>query len=606
MKPVRTALAAALALAALPAFAQTYSQTIFFGDSLTDSGTFRPALISVGGPAAASLGRFTTNPALVYAEYIADFYGTRATPSNQGGTNYAVGGARVTTNTAGAFGPIPSLQAQVNTYLSANGGRADSNALYTVFGGANDLFAIAGGAPAGPTLGAAVAGQIGIVNSLTAAGARYILVPTLPDLGLTPAARAQGPAAQAQFTALSTNYNNALFSGLASAKLRVIPLDTFTLLREIVASPAQFGITNISGTACNPQITAQSLTCNPSTYANPSAPYTYLFADGVHPTLVTHRIFGDYAISMLEAPRQVAVLPHTAAVVGRARADRVDAQFDARSTSEGEGMRWWADVRGDFQRYDHGGLYDGAGPSLTAGVDWRSGSLIYGGFGGFGRSNFDFGRRGGSFDQREATLGGYAGWRSGPAWVNGQLSYGRLNYNVDRDVQLGIATRRHHGEAGGRNLTAGIQGGWEFGSGALRHGPVAGVLLQQIRIDGFAEDQPALSTSLAYPSQTFDSRIGKLGWQMHYEGGAVAPYARITFDREFGNAASQAFARSQTLGTTGNYAVPGLAFDDSYATIQFGARASLFGLKGDVGASLTNAQKRGNDATVYMTVGSDF
>ena len=45
MKPVRTALAAALALAALPAFAQTYSQTVFFGDSLTDAGAFRPGLV---------------------------------------------------------------------------------------------------------------------------------------------------------------------------------------------------------------------------------------------------------------------------------------------------------------------------------------------------------------------------------------------------------------------------------------------------------------------------------------------------------------------------------------------------------------------------------
>ena len=45
VRPVRSALAVALALAALPAFAQNhpYSQTVFIGDSLTDSGHFRPA-----------------------------------------------------------------------------------------------------------------------------------------------------------------------------------------------------------------------------------------------------------------------------------------------------------------------------------------------------------------------------------------------------------------------------------------------------------------------------------------------------------------------------------------------------------------------------------
>ena len=58
MKPVRTILAAALALAAAPAFAQAtaasndhpYSQTVFFGDSLTDSGHFRPAPTKLSSP----------------------------------------------------------------------------------------------------------------------------------------------------------------------------------------------------------------------------------------------------------------------------------------------------------------------------------------------------------------------------------------------------------------------------------------------------------------------------------------------------------------------------------------------------------------------------
>ena len=45
MKLARTALVAALTLAIAPAFAQTYSQTVFFGDSLTDSGFYRPFLV---------------------------------------------------------------------------------------------------------------------------------------------------------------------------------------------------------------------------------------------------------------------------------------------------------------------------------------------------------------------------------------------------------------------------------------------------------------------------------------------------------------------------------------------------------------------------------
>ncbi|MBW8809303.1 MAG: SGNH/GDSL hydrolase family protein, partial [Lysobacter sp.] len=312
MKPVRTALAAALVLAAAPAFAQTYSQTVFIGDSLSDSGHFRPALIQAVGPNGALIGRFTTNPGLVWAEYVADYYGT----------NYAVGGARAGVNTAGALGPIPSLVTQTTNYLAANGGRADPNALYTVWGGANDLFAVAGGAPAQATITSAVTAQIGVVGALRNAGAEYIMVPTIPDLGVTPQFRAGGAAQQAAGTQLATTYNNALYGGLAASGLRVIPLDTFNLLREITSNPAPYGITNVTGTACNPQITASSVTCSP-TNTIPGAAESYAFADGVHPSSKAHKILADYAVSVLEAPRFIALLPNSASTTGRARADQV-------------------------------------------------------------------------------------------------------------------------------------------------------------------------------------------------------------------------------------------------------------------------------------------
>ncbi len=83
MQPVfrhaRNILAAALALAAAPVFAQgasPYDQTVFFGDSLTDAGFYQPFLIEQVGPAGALIGRFTTNPGQVWAQYLADYYGT--------------------------------------------------------------------------------------------------------------------------------------------------------------------------------------------------------------------------------------------------------------------------------------------------------------------------------------------------------------------------------------------------------------------------------------------------------------------------------------------------------------------------------------------------
>ncbi len=609
-RPIRSLLSVALisvaAAAAAPAFAAgPYSQTVFFGDSLTDSGFYRPLL-----PASvrAVTGQFTTNPGLVWSQYLADFYGTGAGPNGNGqtGTNYAAGGARVGINTTGALGPVPSIATQVTNYLTANGGRADSRALYTVWGGANDLFAItSGGADPTTTIGAAVASEIGIVAQLQNAGARYVLVATVPDLGVTPGFRAQGAAAQAQGTALTSSYNNALFSGLASNGLRVIPLDTFNLIREITANASAYGFTNITGTACQPQITANSLTCNPTSLVSPDAANTYLFADGVHPASRAHQILSQYAVSVLEAPRQIAVLPHATAVVGRARADAVSGHLAGKP--EGDGRRWWVDTRGDFQRYGSGEHYDGVGPALTGGVDWTSGNFVYGAFAGFGRNAYDFGQRGGDFKQTDTTLGGFAGWYGERFWANGQLSYSHVGYDVNRDVVLGPVTRTHTGSPNGKNLTFGVNAGMNFTHEALTHGPVLGVLAQKIDVDGYAENQPTLSTSLAYPDQSFDSLITSVGWQATYQiNDHLKPYARLTWDQELEDQPKEAFARSQSIAGSLTYAVPGLEFDDSYFTLLMGARTELFGLDANIGASLTTAQGGGNDATLFATFGKQF
>lgn len=605
-RPMRTVLAAALALAAVPAFAGgPYSQTVFFGDSLTDGGFFRPLLPASVRPVT---GQFTTNPGFVWSQYLADYYGTGATPNGNGqtGTNYAAGGARVGINSTGALGPIPSLATQTSNYLTANGGRADARALYTVWGGANDLFAItSGGADPTTTIANAVASEVGIVGSLRNAGARYILVATVPDLGLTPSFRALGPTAQASGTALTTNYNNALFGALGSNGLRVIPLDTFTLIREVTANATAFGFTNTTGTACQPQITANSLTCNPTSYVSPDAANTYLFADGVHPTSRAHQILSQYAVSVLEGPRQIAALPHATAVIGRARADRVANHLGGKP--EGDGTRWWVDTRADVQTYGGGDTYDSLGPSLAGGVDWTRGNLVFGAFGGLGRNTYDFGNNAGEFDQTDGTLGGFVAWYGEKAWVNGQLSYSQVSFDVDRDIWLGPVKRTHSGSPDGSNLSFGINAGMQFGEGTLKHGPVVSVLAQRIDVDGYTESNPTQSTALAYPDQNFDSLIGSIGWQATFElSDHMKPYAKLTYDREFEDYAEEAFARSLTIAGTPEYAVPGLEFDDSYATAVLGARTELFGLDANVGLSTTIGQTNGTDATVFATFGKSF
>ena len=615
--PLCLTVAATLALAASPVFAQsaqTFDETVFFGDSLTDAGFFRPLLPASAQPVT---GQFTTNPGFVWAQYLADYYGTNAstawlatgaTPRADTGTNYAVGGARNGTDSVGALGYTPSLNSQVNAYLARTGGKANPNALYTVWGGANDLFAITAGAPVQATLTSAVAAQVGIVGRLQNAGAQYILVPTIPDLGITPGFRAQGAAAAAQGTALSTNYNNALFSTLAAQNLRVIPLNTFTLLREVVANPGAYNLRNVTGTACQPQITAQSLTCNPTSYVTPDAPQAYAFADGVHPTTAAHKLLSDYAVATIEGPRQIAILPHSAANIGRLRADMLADHLDARQGVDGS--RVWGDVRYDNQRYKRGMTgdgFDGGGLTLTAGYDRRSDALVYGVFGNIGQQRLDYGARRGDYKQKEACVGGHIGWHGAAGWVDAHIGWTRLDFDIDRDVWLGPVMRTHTGSSEGDNLSAGVSGGWRFEHGRLSHGPVMRLLSQRVELDGYTETQPELSTALAFADQKIDSLQGSVGWQADFQlKEHFQIFARATMDREFEDAPTQSFAQVTSLPGTMPFAVPAPTFDDKFVTLTYGVRSQMWGLDMYSGSSVTVADVGGSNMSTYISVAKRF
>ncbi|GAA4860201.1 autotransporter domain-containing protein [Luteimonas vadosa] len=607
----------ALTLAASPVLAQsapqTYSRTIVFGDSLSDAGFYRPVLIQQAGPGAAFVGRFTTNPGQVWVEYLAQFYGTSADPAwgltgtgivNGTGTNYAAGGARV--NLPPGFPPspptnaAPPLSAQINAYLAANGGRADPNALYVVWGGPNDLFFHLNGLTTQAQFFATAGQQSGLVTTLQNAGARYVVVPSMPDVGSTPFGLSQGPAGAAGITALVQAYNQALFGGLRQAGLRVIPLDVFNFLREVSASPSTYGLVNVTAPACG---AVPSLQCAPNNLVAPGADRSYAFADGVHPTTAGHLLLADLAVSVLEAPRQVAALPYVAATTGRARADRVLSHLDEREP--GSGMRWWVDGRLDSQRYSDND-YEGDGPALTVGVDWDLGGVIVGGYLGRGRQRIEWGRLGGDFRQTDTALGALVGWQGEHAWVAGQASVGRLETDVTREVALGPATRVHRGSTDGDSLGVGLATGWNWNHGGLRHGPLLSLLAQRIEIDGYEEDS-SQSTALGYPDQRFDSRIASLGWQASVGGGSkVRPYLRLTADREFESPAAEAFARSRSMPGTEPYAVPGLVYDDSYYTLLLGTRASMFGLEADAGLNVTLGHEGGRNTSLFLSVGGNF
>jgi outer membrane lipase/esterase len=557
----RLAGAVALALGcAGAAQAQQFSRVVVFGDSLSDSGNIAAAQ---GLPAGNS---FTTNPDPVAAQIIAAAFGLPGGPSLAGGPNFAWGGSCV--NAAGlCLNPVPNIPAQVTQHLAANGGRADPNALYSIWGGANDIFAtltLAPGNASANTVAAATA-YVQQIGRLQAAGARYVVVYNLPNLGATPQF---GPTANATSVAgLTVTYNAALNQGLATLGNGVIPINTFGLITEITANPSLYGFTNVTGQACG--VGSSSVACGP---AGSGAPFTFaagtnntwLFADGVHPTGAAHRILASVVLSSIAAPIQVSYAGE-AGVEGaqiHSRAVNDELMSDFQLDREVGSVRGYTNVQFGQSEYEDnadtnilGGDADTL--TLTVGANHRISENAYWGVGiSLGSHDNDVASANLDSTSVIASLGGAFRFGSG-GYISGAVSGGSTSVDTTREIVMGPTVR---GEEGSTNATQyGFEGsvGWLFGaSDGLQHGPFAGIAYVSQTVDGFSE-AGGRATAMNYEDFDRDSNIARIGYQLMGSMGSdgnIRPFARVAYNEEGEddqiqvNAGSNSMAGRFTMG----------------------------------------------------------
>jgi phospholipase/lecithinase/hemolysin len=74
----------------------------------------------------------------------------------------------------------------------------------------------------------------------------------------------------------------------------------FGILHEIVAAPARFGLTNVTGPCIRLNVTAHAFCERPG---------KFLFWDGIHPTVAGHRILAKRANAALRNALELAATP---------------------------------------------------------------------------------------------------------------------------------------------------------------------------------------------------------------------------------------------------------------------------------------------------------
>jgi len=288
-------LAASLVVASSPGWA--YSTIYSFGDSLSDVGNVYSATGGLVPIPPYYNGRFSNGPNWVDDLSAKLGLGT-VSPSAAGGNDFAVGGAQTGATLANPTAvPLVDLNYQVQEFAVLKPS-PEQGALYTLDIGANDignaLSDYAGGtlteAGLQTFLTEAIGNTVDAVSDLFGDGARSLLYYEVPDLAVVPAFSAAGALA----SQLSMEFNEGVLNGLKPLEaegLTVFDLPVYSDIEDIVADPAKYGLSNVTGS------------CFSGNYDTPGAecatPDQYLFWDTEHPTAAGHAITAQIAFNLL-------------------------------------------------------------------------------------------------------------------------------------------------------------------------------------------------------------------------------------------------------------------------------------------------------------------
>ena len=574
--------------------AHAYDGVVIFGDSLSDGGIYG--------------SRFTSNPGLTAAEYFAQGLGYTTTTSTTGGTNYAQGGARVSSpsaSTPAGFAQRP-VSTQLTEYLSSTGGLASNNSVYVIQGGANDLFQNLAMVQAGAmtqaelqqsiiSTGSSFAQQ---VATLQGAGAKYIIVPNVPNLGATPAFAG---ALSSTGAAVSAGYNTVVQKALAAYGANVIAIDTFGLINEVVANPSLYGFTNATTPACT---TSTSLVCSPATLVSPNAANTYVFADGVHPTTGAQKLESQYMLSVINAPTQMSLLSAAPLAGGMSRQRTLAANMPHAGNST-----WHTFVDYDHTPTKYGEAKSTANTFLT-GIDRGVGTGRAGLSVGYQKYSTSFGTNAGGFDIKEPSVGLYYSHGIGADGENGNLlaslSYGHLKVsNLKRNISLGNATRAETGETSGHHWSLGLAADVTAGTFANRrvsHGPTASLSYEDIKLNAFDETS-GTSTAMSYGAQSRRGFLASLGYQVKGHFGRFSPYAKVAYEFN-GTRGSDVNAHVKTAYSS--FTTPALETSDGFRT-ELGAAMNISPMiSAHVGLGSTFGKDSGKETSLNIGVDAKF
>lgn len=275
------------------------NKIIAFGDSLSDNqNVYNASDWTLPNSNTWFLGRFSNGQNWV--EYLSNNL-------NLPLYDWAVGGAGVTTQDLVIPGVVEQVQSWTQ-YMQKAPNYQPQNTLFTMLIGGNDLVNY------NSTVAQVMSGETQAVQALINAGARNILILTLPDVSKAPVftIKTNGAAVAAEVIDLN-NQLAAMVNNLQSqygSNLNIQLFDTYSLFNDVLNNPANYNVTNTDTSCLN--INTDS-TLNYMETQSPRAactnPDTFVFWDTLHPTTHTHKVLAAAVTSFVEANFGAVVKP---------------------------------------------------------------------------------------------------------------------------------------------------------------------------------------------------------------------------------------------------------------------------------------------------------
>ena len=545
-----TAALLAMAVLSIPcrAGAAPFDQYIGFGDSTLDSGYFRYNttgswvlnLLIVQAVGSGDTGAYVAN-GVMNSTTLASKFGLTAVPVHSGGgTNYANGGA-YTTSLGGTYTIVPTnvpTVAQIQNYLTSVKNHANPNALYVIKTGDNDLNFPN---PQPNYLINSDSELAAEVAALQAAGARTIMVPNSYNSAVYASANGNILPADSGAYALSTAYQSQKWADLQADHVNFIPADIDSVFKYVVHNPTFFGFTTLSIQSSNAPALANPPPNNSALLAFPLSPAQQsggLFVDAVHLTTAGQTIEADYEYSLLTAPSEMSLLAQSAVQGGWARAATIQGQLDPCGQHRGPcGANVWASGGAYSVKVSNApGFASDSGIPFggTVGMDYQmQDGLVVGVAFSSGAQSEAF-STGGNFNAVDEAPSLYVAYLDEPWWGNAVVTCDLFQDNTTRFVPLGIFTDQNNGSTTGQSLALALRGGHDFSLGPITTGPVAGLILQQVQVNGFTESGLTGVTALSFGTQTRESLVTQLGWRVCVGFGPLRPFAEMDWNHECG------------------------------------------------------------------------